>query len=130
MGKQRKRKINCQSSSSSVDKHHLCYQRRNWKGEAKLVRLHPYCSVEIPKRTLHKAIHHQVLDIPAPSGVAARAALEQLEILERCKAIHDTDSMERRLTILIALFDRIAPETTAGFRAQLDIVREFYRKPP
>lgn len=130
MAKQRKRKVDRQPSATSTDKHHLCYQRRNWKGEAKLLRLHPYCSVEIPKRTLHKAIHHQVLDIPAPSGIAAKAALEQLDILEQYGAIHATDSPEKRLLVLIALFDCVAPDTAAGFRAQLDIVREFYRKPP
>lgn len=125
MVKQRNRKVNLQPNSVSVDKHHLCYQRRNWKGEAKLLRNYPYCSVEIPKRTIHKAIHNRVLDIPAPSGIAAKAALEQLEMLERHGVIHPTDSPEKRLLILIALFECIAPDTADGLRAQLDVIREF-----
>lgn len=138
MSKKRKRNIARKKrkkphaiNANCTDRHHLCYQRHNWRnGDVKKLRLHPYCIAEIPKYTLHGLIHGRVPDIPAPTEIAARCALEQLEILEQHGAIHETDPLYKRLWVLFALFDCICPETAAGFKKQLDVVREFYCKPP
>lgn len=54
-------------------------------------------------------------------------AMDQLLMLENYGAIHETDGIEKRLTILIALFDSIEPKTAEGFRRQLEIIHEYGR---
>ena len=63
--------------------------------------------------------------IQPPRPENARAALEQLWMLERYDAIHETDDIERRLQVIISLFDFAEPKTTEGFEKQLELVREF-----
>ena len=63
--------------------------------------------------------------VPPPSGRNAKEAFEQLVILERFGALHKDDPIEKRLKVLIALFDCAEPETTEAFRKQLRIVGEF-----
>lgn len=114
------------------DVHHLCYYKKDWRksfGASKL-REFWYCRMPIPKDTLHRRIHTLVPYVPVPKSVNALAALEQLRSLERYDAIHDTDPIERRLMLLIALFDCVEQPTADAFRAQLEIAREFYIKKP
>ena len=138
MSKKNKRNI-CSRKGSKArtvdirykDRHHLCYTKHGWrKGSAKRLRLHPYCVVEVPKYTLHAMIHSRVDDIPAPSDIAAEAAIEQLEMLQRYKAISNEDGIEKRLWILYALFECVSPATADAFARQIQVVREYYDKPP
>ena len=69
-------------------------------------------------------------DIPAPQSSSAKSALEQLGYLEKYGSISEFDSIERRLTLLAALFDCSDQETADAFRKQLEIVREFKKSPP
>ena len=96
----------------------------------KALRSHPYCIVEIPAHTLHREIHDRMGPIPPPDQEDAKSALWHLGYLERAGAISANDSIEKRLVVLIALFDYVAPVTAYGFKRQLQIVREFYKKPP
>ena len=50
--------------------------------------------------------------------------------MKKYNAISKNDSLEKKLCVLIALFDIAEPETTMALRHQLQIVREFYDKPP
>lgn len=108
------------------DKHHLCYQRRKWqRGYLRLLRDYWYCRVYIPRDTLHRKLHLELKDVPVPQNASAKAALEQLEHLEKYSAISEFDSIERRLDLLASLFDCSDQATADAFREQLRIVREF-----
>lgn len=63
--------------------------------------------------------------MPVPQNASAKAALEQLENLEKYSAISEFDSIERRLDLLASLFDCSDQATADAFREQLRIVREF-----
>lgn len=66
-----------------------------------------------------------VSTVPVPKAINARSALEQLRTLERYEVIHETDSIERKLEVLIALFDCAEQPTADALKKQLDIVRKF-----
>ena len=111
------------------DKHHIFYCRHDYnKGWAKTLRTHWYCTVEIPKNTLHRRIHHEVERVPVPAAVNVQGALFQLNLLEKFGAIHPYDNIERRLMVLMAVFDCCEPETHKALKKQYDIVRKFYKK--
>ena len=84
-----------------------------------------YCKAEIPKNTLHRRIHSIVPNVPVPKAINARSALEQMKTLERYEVIHEEDSIERKLEVLIALFDYVEQPTADALKRQLDIVRKF-----
>ena len=112
---------------SALDKHHICYQRRFWSlGSLHELREFWYSKIMIPRDTLHRAIHREVAFVPTPRVSSAASALAQLKMLESYGAIKETDSLEKRLELYIALFDCIEPETADGFRKQLEIVRNFH----
>lgn len=112
--------------------HHLCWMRREWsKNEvAAKLRNHPYCIVQIKQDTLHRYIHEHMRSIPIPRECSIEHALEQLELLKRCKGISDTDTLEKRLTILQALFECSDPMTASAFSNQLELVRKYNKKTP
>ena len=116
--------------AAAYDTHHLCFQRRAWcYGAVKKLRSHWYCRVEIPKDTLHRKIHAKVHGVPAPRPISAEEALFQLRKLEEHNAIRDTDPIDRRLEVLIALFDCIEQPTADAFRKQLEVVHEHQKAP-
>lgn len=111
------------------DRHHILYIRREWnKGKLELLRLHPYCIIPLDRDTIHRYLHIHLACIPAPSGRVVDGILEQLKYLEDHKAIGPQDSIEKRLTVLIALFECIAQPTADALKEQLRLVREFYIK--
>lgn len=132
MSKKKRRHRNKRVSiSNHLDRHHICYQRRYWKGEA----LHElrdfwYSIILIPRDTLHHEIHQEVEAVPPPKNINARHALVQLRLLEKYGAIKETDSLEFRLKVYIALFEYTDKKTADGFRKQLEIVRRFNQKSP
>lgn len=126
-----KRNGKARRQNNVMDRHHLCYQKRKWhSGYLLALRDYWYCKVLIPRDTLHKMIHCNVMDVPAPSGSSAKSALEQLRYLEKYGSITEFDSIERRLKLLAALFDCCEQPTADAFRKQLEIVREFRKAPP
>lgn len=118
------------STASGKDTHHLLYQRRYWHGDTLIaLRDYWYCRAEIPKNTLHRRLHNLVQTVPVPKATNAKSALEQLRTLERYEVIHEDDTIERKLEVLIALFDSVEQPTAEALRKQLDIVHKFYEKP-
>lgn len=115
------------SASCGKDTHHLLYQKQAWHGGDALVALRDfwYCRAEIPKNTLHRRIHAIVQTIPVPKAINAKSALGQLRTLERYEVIHEDDDIERKLEVLIALFDCSEQPTADALKKQLDIVRKF-----
>lgn len=111
------------------DRHHILYIRKEWnKGKLNKLRLHPYCIVPMDRDSLHRYLHVHLACIPAPSGGVADSVLMQLEFLERYGAIGQEDDVEKRITVLIALFECIAQPTADALKEQLHIIREFYIK--
>lgn len=114
-----------------TDKHHLLWYKREYnKGWAKILRDHWYLRVEIPRDTLHKQIHCGVSHIPVPKAINTKAALEQLSLLENFGALHNDDPIDKRLMVLMAVFDCCEPATYAALKKQYEIVCKFYNKEP
>lgn len=115
----------------ATDRHHILWYKRDYdKGWAKRIRDHWYCSVEIPRDTLHKRIHYEVAHIPVPRVISIKAALEQLELLEGFGGISREDSIDKRLMVLMAAFDCCEPDTHAALNKQYEVVCKFYNKEP
>ena len=131
MAKKKKRKRSSYPRAiNASNSHHLLWQRRKWDREnLRILRNYPYCIVEIPANTLHRRIHENIRQIPPPSQENAKEALWHLQYLEKHGGIKANDSIEKRLKVLIALFDCSEQPTADALRKQLEIVREFYEKP-
>lgn len=112
-----------------TDRHHLLWYKREYsKGWAKRIRDHWYLHVEIPRDTLHRQIHYEVAHIPVPRVISIKGALEQLNLLEKFGGINKDDSIEKRLMVLMALFDCCEPATYNALKKQYDVVCEFNQK--
>lgn len=106
-----------------MDRHHIFWCKKDYnKGWARRLRDHWYCVVKIPTDTIHHQIHHEMDCIPVPKVFSIKKAFEQLDMLEKYGAIHSDDDIEKRLKVLLALFDCIEPATADALRKQLDIV--------
>lgn len=113
-------------SDVTKDIHHLLWTRKTWKGGAVgQLRMHWYCRMPIPRDTLHKEIHHYIGSIPVPRYYSAKCALEQLGYLEKYGGISNEDPIEKRLKVLIALFECIEDCTADALKIQLAIVERF-----
>ena len=84
----------------------------------------------IPKNTLHAYIHQQVKNIPVPREITAQGALYQLELLEKYDAIHETDNIQRRLMVIMALFECCEPATYEALKKQDEAVKKYYNETP
>lgn len=128
MGKKdihKKRKKNW-FQTTALDSHHIFYTKISWNSvTANRLRSHWYCIVEIPKGTLHHKIHEAVRYIPVPRDIAIMEALEQLTILEDYGAIRPDDPIEKRLSVLVNLFDGTDKPTADALKKQYDVVCEF-----
>ena len=115
---------------NSYDKHHIFFVRREWScGNLNRLRLHKYCVVDIPKDTLHRYIHVNMEGIPAPRGQSASEALRHLGYLEGYGAISTDDPLEKRLAVLISLFECIEQPTADALKKQLQLVHDFKKAP-
>lgn len=113
-------------NSSRLDKHHLLWLRSEWSsGEQKRLRNYYYCIIPLPKDSFHHHIHTRVSCIPLPKSVSAQYVFEHLKYLTLVGAIKDSDPIEKRLKLLINLFDYIEPATAAALYAQLKAVYEY-----
>lgn len=112
-----------------TDRHHILWYKRDYsKGWAKRIRDHWYCTVEIPRNTLHKQIHYEVSHIPVPRVMSIKSALEQLELLERFGGISRDDDIEKRVMVLMALFDCCEPKTHEALKKQYEVICKFNKK--
>lgn len=134
MSKKKRRYVKKRVSTrirTSNDVHHLLWIGRKWGfGNLASLRMYWYCKISIPRQSLHRFIHENVASIPVPSSDNARMVLWQLQELVREGRITEDDKIDRRIEVLIALFDGIEPRTADGLKRQLDAVHEFYYRPP
>ena len=122
--KRKKSKSHCVSNSAN-DRHHLLYQKRHYNGILSELRNYEYCVVSIPKNTLHRQIHEYLGDIPAPRPASAREVLWELRVLYRYGGISDDDDIEKRLLVLISLFECVEQPTADALKKQLSIVQKY-----
>lgn len=109
----------------NYDTHHLLWYKREYsKGWAKRIRDHWYCRISIPRDTLHRKIHYEVAHIPVPRVLAIKDALFQLELLERFGGISKNDPIDKRLRVLMALFDCIEPKTYEALKKQYEVCKK------
>ena len=81
----------------------------------------------IPQATLHREIHAKIHDVPTPNGAECRMAYNEIVRLEKIGAIDIVnDSVEKRLDLLISLWDGKCPATVAVLKWQRDVVAKFY----
>lgn len=127
--KQKKRKT--RKPKTSFDKHHIFWIRKEWnKGALSDLRVHPYCVILLHRDTIHTFIHTHLAYIPAPSEFMAKEVIGHLEYLEKYGAISQKDPIEKRLKVLIALFECAEQPTADALKEQLRLVYEFYKKAP
>lgn len=128
VSRKHKRKGERQVDYNRKDFHHLLFQGRHWQqGYAKLLRQHPYMGKYIPQATLHREIHAKIHDIPTPNGSECRIAYNEICRLEKLGEIDIVnDSVEKRLDLLISLWEDKCPATVAILKWQRDIVAKFY----
>ena len=123
----KKRRVNLHAK----DWHHCLFQKRHWKsGWAKVLREHSYCGAMIPKNTLHRFIHEGVNDVPLADGKSCRIAIEAINNWLEAGYISLDDPVERKLEVLIGIFNKISPKTANVLQKQLDIVRNYNERPP
>lgn len=126
----KKRKIRRIECPYIKDCHHILWKKNKWnQGSLRQLRDHYYCKIYIPRNTLHYYIHQSMAEIPVPEEVDAKTVLWHLDYLEKYDAISEKDTFEKRLLVLIALFDCSSQPTADALRKQLDLVREFNKKP-
>lgn len=112
------------------DVHHLCFPRKKWSnGYAKAIRNYWYFMVLIPRRTLHANIHKELRSIPCPSGQSAAMAYDHIRLMDKYGALSLDDPIEKRLNLLIGVFDCIEQPTANALRRELEIIRKYEQKP-
>ena len=130
MSKKRKKRSSFPRAGGYSNHHHLLWQRRKWdRGDLRVLRSHPYCIVEISANTLHRKIHENMRQIPPPRPESAKNVLWHLQYLEKHGGIKPDDPIEKRLKVLIALFDCNEQPTADALRKQLEIVCESKKAP-
>ena len=137
MSKRKKRHKKKRSKGRAVyktknanDRHHILWQRNKWsQGYVYKLRDHPYCKVSIPRDTLHRHIHLEMIGIPVPSQDSAKFALDRISCLEERGLISYDDPFEKRLKVLIAFFEGYEQDTTDALKKQLDLVCEYEKSP-
>lgn len=128
--KQKKRK-RTKKVKTPFDRHHLLWIRKEWsKGKLNKLRLHPYCIISLRRDTIHIFIHTHLACIPVPDQYIVDEILEQLHSLEEQGIISLDDPIEKRLKVLISLFDCKEQATTDALKEQLRLVYEFNKKAP
>lgn len=113
---------------SLYDTHHLLWRRHDWEvesGASRALREFWYCRILIPRDSLHRIIHEEVFRIPVPNEYLCEDCLEQLKRLEAVNAIHDSDSIIKRLEILICCLDTGDSPTAEALKQQLEVARNY-----
>lgn len=113
------------------DTHHIFFPRKSYTEDPwDILRNFYYCKITIPKYTIHDEIHETIPSIPPPDNFSAIRVLDGLLLLRKQGGIADDDPAEKRLKVLIALFDCSNQPTADALRQQLEIVQKYNKKSP
>jgi len=117
------------SRTSTMDVHHILYQRKHWQnGYAHLLREHWYFKMLIPMTSLHRELHSKIHDIPTPNGKDCKVAYQKLCWYEKEGLISEYDHAEVRIQFLIDVWENRCPATVAMLKWQQDVFRKFYQR--
>lgn len=121
--KKLKKKQRTQVVSNCCDRHHIFWTRRSYSQHpwALKLRNHPYCIVLIPKNTLHREIHQNVVEVPLPSEMVCESTFKELNRLWDFGAITENDGIIKRLDLLIFIMKYAADDTVEVLQQQRDI---------
>ena len=75
---------------------------------------------------MHEKIHEAVVNINPPSITNAIHALKMIKDLEMYDSIGELDDLEKRIKVLIFMFDSVEPKTVECLKRQLEIVHDYY----
>lgn len=115
---------------SVKDRHHLLWQAAHYdRGYAKMLRLHPWLIMLIPRDTLHHEIHSKIGDIPTPDIELCKAAYLELVRLEQNEQLDYGTTIEERIDWLLDRFTiDNAPRTHLALLHQKEVVHSFYKR--
>lgn len=85
--------------------------------------------VYLERDTIHRYLHTHLAYIPTPRAMVAKDVLYHLDLLKKYGGIKDDDPLEKRLQVLIALFDCVEQPTADALREQLSLVHKFEKAP-
>lgn len=110
------------------NRHHLLFFKRAWaKGTGENLRELPYFSYYLPVKSLHDDLHalmHSGIPYPENGGRLVASAYRWIEAAMTAGDLSDSDSVPKRITVLIKLF-AASPETVHALRRQLAIITAF-----
>lgn len=110
------------------NRHHIFFEKKKWLSSgfwAAELRQCQWCIVEIDFG-LHDHVTLNSPPVPIPSDETIEQVLYLLGRLVKHGSLDKRTSLERRLEILVYLFEGAAPDTAEALQAQLDAVREYY----
>ena len=111
--------------NNTFDSHHICFPKSNWENKyAKKIRTHWYFIIKIPKDTVHQEIHRNIPSIPVPNEYSAKRIYTQILFLENNGMLSETDSIQKRIRLLVMLFDNIEQPTSEALKEQLEIIQD------
>ena len=111
--------------NANLSNHHIFFCRKRWQqSQVNNLRNYWYCIVPIDN-DLHQALHDSCGEVPIPRKISSDEALDQLEFLNRYGVIHLDDPIEKRLGLLIFLFEYVEPEVVEALEQQFRIVGRF-----
>lgn len=127
----KRRRARVKQRDKLYDTHHIFFPRKSYEKDPwDVLRSFYYCKITIPKYTIHDEIHETISSIPPPDNFSAIRALSSLLLLRRQGGIAEDDPAEKRLKVLIALFDCSNQPTADALRQQLEIVQKYNKKSP
>lgn len=120
----------CQFNQPVEDRHHLLWQAAHYgHGYAKMLRIHPWLIMLIPRDTLHHEIHSKIGDIPVPNDELCKAAYLELVQAETEGLLDYGATAEYRIDWLLNHFTiDNAPLTYLALINQRDVIHSFYQR--
>ena len=109
------------------NRHHIFFNKKEWLSSgvwAAKLRQCQWCIVVI-NFELHAYVTLNSPPVPIPPDDAIEQVLYKLGRLVKHGSLNKGTSLERRLEILVRLFEKPAPDTAKALQAQLDVVREY-----
>lgn len=115
------------SEDGRRDYHHLLWPRTDWSEDAAfLLRNDRYFGLIIPQTTLHRNIHHNLMNIPVPPLELCQDAYSRLYYARKHETIDvQNDPPEKRLNFLIHLWEKVAPETTSALEREIAFFEDY-----
>ena len=109
------------------DYHHLLWPRHDWSsGAAYDLRNDRYFGLIIPQWTIHRQIHHTIMNIPVPNLDLCHDAELRLNYARKRGSVDPLhDSPKKRLDFLIHLWQNPAPDTAAALERELALFEEY-----